>query len=761
MAKKRKKKPKGNPYLGTIIIILGILIGISIFTYDAAADSGIASEIWNLAKAGDFRGIIRLEIANAGGIMGAFISSIVMFAFGLLGFLIPLLIIGSGVNVFTGKGKWHLSGSTKVSFVILILFTVLLTIPIAGLDASQRSGYGAGGAVGYLLAKVFKLLVGTTGAYFVTALLILAILSILYPKAVKSVVNSILRFIGRIFISLFGLMKDLLKSLISGKPAAQKGKKSKVKIIKSPASEKTREELPKEPEKPFKVNIKRQQESSQAEEEEPEEPVTPIRTHSEGEYKFPDISLLDKAVPEELSDSDKDIEERAEILKNTLATFGVKINEDSVESYPGPVITRFEFQPASGIKISQIASLADDLALAMKAQSIRIVAPIPGKGAVGVEIPNKKPQIVKISEIISSPEFRSPKYLIPLALGKDIGGQPFIADLAKMPHLLIAGATGSGKSVCINAIITSIIYKLHPDQARFIFIDPKMLELSIYSGIPHLERPVVTKASRSEKVLQAAVEEMEDRYSQLAEAGVRNIQDYNKKCPENERLPYVIIIVDELADLMMGTSNKIELMITRLAQMARAVGIHLILATQRPSVDVITGLIKANFSSRIAFQVASKVDSRTILDANGAEKLLGAGDMLVMLTGQAEIVRVHGSYVSSEETSRIVDAIGEKEYKPKPVEALQPGQEPEAASSDTVNASDQLFRQAAETVVLHKQGSVSLLQRKLGVGYQRAARLIDQLEEAGVVGPYEGSKSRKVLINEQGLMDMFSGKVNG
>ncbi|MBD3234659.1 MAG: hypothetical protein GF315_13115 [candidate division Zixibacteria bacterium] len=760
MAKKRKKKPKGNPYLGTIIIILGILIGISIFTYDASADSGIAGEIWNLAKAGDFRGILRLEIANAGGIMGAFISSIVMFAFGLLGFLIPLLIIGSGVNVFTGKGKWHLSGNTKVSFAILILFTVLLTIPIAGLDASQRSGYGAGGAVGYLLAKVFKLLVGTTGAYFVTVLLILAILSILYPKAVKSVVNSILRLIGWVFISLFELLKNITKSLISRKPATKKGKKSKVKIIKSPTQETKEETAQKEPEKPFKVNIKRQQDASQAEEE-PEEPITPIRTHSEGEYNFPDISLLDKAVPEESSDSDTDIEERAEILKNTLATFGVKINEDSVESYPGPVITRFEFQPASGIKISQIASLADDLALAMKAQSIRIVAPIPGKGAVGVEIPNKKPQVVKISEIISSPEFRSPKYLIPLALGKDIGGQPFIADLAKMPHLLIAGATGSGKSVCINAIITSIIYKLHPDQARFIFIDPKMLELSIYSGIPHLERPVVTKASRSEKVLQAAVEEMEDRYSQLAEAGVRNIQDYNKKCPENERLPYVIIIVDELADLMMGTSNKIELMITRLAQMARAVGIHLILATQRPSVDVITGLIKANFSSRIAFQVASKVDSRTILDANGAEKLLGAGDMLVMLTGQAEIVRVHGSYVSGEETSRIVDAIGEKEYKPKPVEALQPGQEPEAASSDTVNASDELFRQAAETVVLHKQGSVSLLQRKLGVGYQRAARLIDQLEEAGVVGPYEGSKSRKVLINEQGLMDMFSGKVNG
>jgi len=286
-----------------------------------------------------------------------------------------------------------------------------------------------------------------------------------------------------------------------------------------------------------------------------------------------------------------------------------------------------------------------------------------------------------------------------------------------------------------------------------------MLELSVYSGIPHLERPVVTRPRQAERVLMDAVEEMENRYSILAESGVRNIQNYNQKIASQEQLPYVIIIVDELADLLVGSSNKIELMITRLAQMARAVGIHLILATQRPSVDVITGLIKANFSSRIAFQVASKVDSRTILDANGAEKLLGSGDMLVMLTGQQELIRVHGSYVSSEETSRIVEFLRHEDYRPKPVDSLQQdGQS--RKETVTSGVTDELFRQAAETVVLHKQGSVSLLQRRLGVGYQRAARLIDQLEETGVVGPYDGSKARKVLVNEQYLQTLFSHNAN-
>jgi S-DNA-T family DNA segregation ATPase FtsK/SpoIIIE len=331
-----------------------------------------------------------------------------------------------------------------------------------------------------------------------------------------------------------------------------------------------------------------------------------------------------------------------------------------------------------------------------------------------------------------------------------------VADLAKMPHLLIAGATGSGKSVCMNALITSLIYKLHPLHIRFIVIDPKMLELSVYSAIPHMGRPVVTSPKRAEQVLSDIVVEMEKRYRRLAESGVRNIEDYNKRQQEETKLPYIVVCVDELADLMMSaTSNKVEMLITRLAQMARAVGIHLVLATQRPSVDVITGLIKANFPARIAFQVASKVDSRTIIDANGAEKLLGAGDMLFLSTGQPEPTRIHGAFLSSEETDRIVTFIRDQGLQMMALEGIS---QAEGENTETeVDLGDPLFREACEVVIRHKQGSVSLLQRRLGIGYQRAARLIDKLEHAGVVSPFDGSKAREVIVDQAHVDAMFSG----
>jgi len=642
MAKRRRKKYSGTPILGSVIIILSILYGISVYTYSPESDSGIWRSIWARLTDGNFRELLRIKVANAGGVVGAFCASFTMFVFGKLGWLCPIMIFLSGFSALTGRGKWHFSKNVKLGLIILMLTSALFTVPIAGLDAGDRDGHGPGGAIGYLIAKTIKVMAGTTGAYILTILAIICAMGLISPRAVRKIFNGLLSLIGR----MVGAGLDYIKKspgIFKSKGLSKRvAGKSKIKIIKPETAAPTDDQIQNE-RQPVKVNIKREEIRVQ----EPVEEKTPIRSSLEGEYSFPELSLFDKVEPGGDSESDADIKERAEILKRTLNTFGVKINEDSVESYPGPVITRFEFQPAPGIKVSQFVTLADDLALAMKAKSIRVIAPIPGKGAVGIEIPNKKPHIVPISDLMSSPEFRSNKYMIPLALGKDTGGHPFIADLARMPHLLIAGATGSGKSVCLNGIITSILYRLHPNQARFIFIDPKMLELSVYSGIPHLERPVVTRPRQAERVLMDAVEEMENRYSILAESGVRNIQNYNQKIASQEQLPYVIIIVDELADLLVGSSNKIELMITRLAQMARAVGIHLILATQRPSVDVITGLIKANFSSRIAFQVASKVDSRTILDANGAEKLLGSGDMLVMLTGQQELIRVHGSYVSS------------------------------------------------------------------------------------------------------------------
>ncbi|MFQ6003428.1 MAG: DNA translocase FtsK, partial [Candidatus Zixiibacteriota bacterium] len=466
----------------------------------------------------------------------------------------------------------------------------------------------------------------------------------------------------------------------------------------------------------------------------------------EGEYKYPSLDLLDEPPHFKPSVSGEELNQTAKILKETLATFGVEIEGDRIEKYPGPIITRYEFKPAAGIKVNQVVNLADDLALAMRARKVRIVAPVPGKAAIGVEIPNRNPQVVHLKEILSSIAFQDAEAKLAIAIGKTISGEPFVADLGKMPHLLIAGATGSGKSVCINAITTSLLYRLPPEEIRFILIDPKMLELTVYDGIPHLERSVITNSKTSEHVLSEIVIEMEERYRKLAKAGVRNIEDYNTKQRRDKILPYLVIIVDELADLMMSSSNRTESLVTRLAQMARAVGIHLILATQRPSVDVITGLIKANFSARIAFQVASKIDSRTILDVNGAEKLLGSGDMLFIQPGHPEPRRIHGAYVSSQETQRIVAFIKAQKYEVEPIQILSA--EPIQMPEEEKEKDEDLFRQAVELVIRHKQGSVSLLQRRLAIGYQRAARLIDQLEEEGIVGPYDGSKAREVLVDD-------------
>ncbi|RKX19624.1 MAG: hypothetical protein DRP51_07095, partial [Candidatus Zixiibacteriota bacterium] len=367
-------------------------------------------------------------------------------------------------------------------------------------------------------------------------------------------------------------------------------------------------------------------------------------------------------------------------------------------------------------------------------------------------------RLVYLKEILASEVYSDSRHKLPLALGKSISGRPFVTDLTKMPHLLIAGATGSGKSVCINAIITSLIYRLHPEELKLIFIDPKMLELSVYAGIPHLGRPVVTNAKRAEKVLSDAVIEMENRYKKLAGAAVRSIEDYNaRQKKDEEKLPYIVIVVDELADMMMASSSsRIEMLITRLAQMARAVGIHLILATQRPSVDVITGLIKANFSARIAFQVATKIDSRTILDCNGAEKLLGNGDMLFLQPGHPEPTRLHGAFISSAETDRLVKFI--LAQIPEEEKIPEEDQRKEQDAIDAIDLSDPVFIEAAETVIRHKQGSVSLLQRKLGIGYQRAARLIDKLEEAKIVSAYDGSKAREVLVDRAFLDELLASR---
>jgi S-DNA-T family DNA segregation ATPase FtsK/SpoIIIE len=506
-----------------------------------------------------------------------------------------------------------------------------------------------------------------------------------------------------------------------------------------------------------------------------------------GGDELPSPELLTPGVPRNPDISKRELDAMGEKLMDALRTF--RVEGELVGRTTGPVVTQFEIEPAPGVKVRQIANLSNDLALAMRAPSIRIVAPIPGRGAVGVEVPNPVSEIVPLRELIEARDFQNARAALPIVLGKDLEGKPVVADLAKMPHLLIAGATGSGKSVCVNTIITSLVYRHTPKTLRFLMVDPKMVELSVYNTLPHLRHKVITDNRDAASVLKWAQLEMQDRYELLAANGCRNVQEFNKrvqdgadlKLPKRPNvafeemtykgnvLPYIVVIVDEMADLMMTVPGEVETPIAMLAQKARAIGIHLILATQRPSVNVITGLIKANFPSRIAFRVASQIDSRTIIDGAGAEALLGNGDMLFIPPGKSEASRLQGAYLSSEDTERLMgwyqgtrDAkraalaaqglVLDESYDAEPdiletvrqKEALEAGQ----ADADAADASDRdkLFREAAEVVVQNQQGSTSLLQRRLKVGYGRAARIIDQLHAAGVLGPPDGPKPRDVLV---------------
>ena len=469
-------------------------------------------------------------------------------------------------------------------------------------------------------------------------------------------------------------------------------------------------------------------------------------------YKFPPVTLLSKGSRSSKNKGD-DIIETANKLKETLSTFGVEVSIDPDNCSKGPAVTRYELTPAPGVKVSRIVSLSDDIKLSLGAADIRIEAPIPGKSAVGIEVPNSESSAVPFRDLIESSDFHNSKSNLAFAVGKDLSGQVVISDIAKMPHLLIAGATGSGKSVCINTIIMSILYKAHPEDVKLILIDPKVVELSVYNGIPHLLLPVVTDPKQASASLHWGVSEMEDRYKKFADAGVRDLKGYNEKAAEDptiSKLPQVVIIVDELADLMMVAGKEVEESICRLAQLARAAGIHLIIATQRPSVDVITGLIKANMPSRIAFSVSSGIDSRTILDSNGAEKLLGKGDMLFFPQGMNKPSRVQGCFVSDNEVLDVVDFIKNqniKGYDERIMETVKNN-----GVSGTVAAPggdlDELFGQAGMFIIGKEKASIGALQRAFKIGFNRAARIMDQLEAKGVVGPEEGTKPRKILMDE-------------
>ena len=498
---------------------------------------------------------------------------------------------------------------------------------------------------------------------------------------------------------------------------------------------------------------------------------------------LPPMEFMSATDNEDRGDMENELDALGDVLIDKLRTFNVE-SEISGRT-TGPVVTQYEVIPAPGVKVNKIANLDADLALAMKAKSIRIVAPIPGKGAVGVEIPNPEPEVVRLRDILDSPTYLRSRAELPLALGKDLNGRPYVADLRKMPHVLIAGATGSGKSICLNTIVTSLVYRHTPKTLRFLMLDPKMVELSTYRLLPHLRHKVVTDPRDAAGLLKWAVLEMDRRYNLLGANGVRSIGEFNERFEEGRTLrrreprgpeedpdrwlytdgvlPYIVVVVDELADLMMTVQSEVEKPLTHLAQKARAIGIHLIVATQRPSVNVITGLIKANFPSRIAFRVASKTDSRTILDQNGADALLGNGDMLFLPPGSSEPIRIQGAYISTPETDRMMAwycdqtelrnaALDEKDAQQE-ADVLEQVKiyESESELSSALNAGgssdwDDLFRAAAEVCVHHDQGSTSLLQRRLKIGYGRAARIVDQLHDAEILGPSEGSKAREVLV---------------
>jgi S-DNA-T family DNA segregation ATPase FtsK/SpoIIIE len=519
-----------------------------------------------------------------------------------------------------------------------------------------------------------------------------------------------------------------------------------------------------------KVNIQKTGELPEKKEknETEDEQKLPNQWEENIDYKIPGLDLLDPAPEENYQVAEEELTRNAELLKEKLKLFDIEIKDISVT--PGPVVTLYEIVPAPGVKISKIVGLENDIALALSARGIRIIAPIPGKGAIGVEIPNAVASLVNARAVIG--RINESDAELPLALGKTISGDVYVADLAKMPHLLIAGSTGSGKSVGINMIVSSLLYTKHPSEVKFVMVDPKKIELSFYNKLrkhylavsPDLDEEIITNPQNAILALKSAEYEMERRYDKLAKAGVRNIVDYNKKVKDpktrphdtdkikHHPIPYIIVIVDELADLMITAGKEVEEPITRLAQLARAVGIHLVLATQRPSVNVITGVIKANFSSRIAYQVATKIDSRTILDMNGAEQLLGRGDMLFLPTGSPKPIRVQNAFISTEEVEKITNYVYSQQAYSKPYFLPSLYDKKKETSSGVSTDLDPMFEDAAKVIVRHQQGSVSLLQRRLKLGYSRAARIVDQLEEAGIVGPNDGSKARSVLVeNEEQL----------
>ncbi|MGV8074270.1 MAG: DNA translocase FtsK [Syntrophobacteraceae bacterium] len=684
------------------------------------------------------------------GFFGANISWLLLFLFGIGAYAIPLTGLWCSWVLFRGNRPFPYGWLQWFGIILLSLsFMGLATLHQPTIRLMNQEIL-SGGKIGIFIADVLVKRLYSVGAHVLLIGLFLIALVLATPFSLKWTFE----YISRCTISFMTwLHRQIGRIRRKGLQQEDRSTKKKISALNQAESFKKYSppvELLPAPQLEPKRKIKK------------EIPVELLPPGTPGHYALPVLDILDTYEGDGPKPDWKKLEGDARILEEKLSDFGVQGKVMAIS--PGPVITMFEYAPAPGIKISRIVGLSDDLSMALKATSIRVVAPIPGKAAIGIEIPNARRELVSIRAVLESDVFSSSPSPLTFALGKDITGHPVAANLGKMPHLLIAGATGTGKSVCINTILSSLLYRNIPDDMRLLLIDPKRIELSSFEGIPHLIHPVVTDAKMATRALRWAVQEMELRYKLLADKNARNIEGYNKilareKLKDNKpkadqtaeselqhhRLPYVVIIIDELADLMMVASREVEESITRLAQMARAAGIHLILATQRPSVDVLTGIIKANIPTRISFQVSSRIDSRTILDASGAESLLGSGDMLFLPPGTGKIQRIHGAFISENEVQKLTRFWqGQKLVEDPLIERVDFHDQ---SSSDAISEDDldEKYEEAIELVLETRQASISMLQRRLRVGYNRAARMIEMMEQQGIVGASDGIKPREVF----------------
>ncbi|MCZ6625666.1 MAG: DNA translocase FtsK 4TM domain-containing protein [Deltaproteobacteria bacterium] len=733
--------------LGVVLFVLAFFITLSLLSYDPR-DRSLNTPSGSL------------ETHNWTGVVGAYLADFLLQGLGLSAYLLSLYLFIASYYLF--RESYQGIRLTKVSTYALLLWSVAIILSFLN---NAGVGSEAGGIIGDFSKELLISLFSRVGAYLIVlSALLLSIMSVTQISLV-SVLEIGKKWTGKSrkwgMVALKGLNKRWRER--REKRGAENTKKERREFVPPPIvlKEEVREEPPKRPKK----------KSAPAQEQ------FSFPEIGQG-YTLPSLAFLDSPDGEHVKIDKETLEANSLILQKKLADFGVE--GEVVAVRPGPVITMYEFKPAPGVKVRSIVTLADDLSMALRAVSVRILAPIPGESVVGIEIPNPRREKVFLKQILEGDAYQNAESKLTLALGKDISGSPFLTDLARMPHLLVAGATGTGKSVFINAMILSALYKATPQDVQFIMIDPKMLELTIYEDLPHLLVPVVTDAKKAAAAFFWAMDEMDRRYRLMRDKGVRNLDQYNRllekervherevielKEPEesgegheiagdleekaplvHEQLSRIVIVVDELADLMMTVGRDIEEYITRLAQKARAAGIHMILATQRPSVDVITGLIKANFPARISFQVTTRVDSRTILDSMGAERLLGDGDMLFMPPGTARLTRIHGAYVSEQEIRKVMEFIKQQAkpcYRPEVFDAKK-----EIEAGEVDEDYDEMYDLAVELVTENQQASISMVQRRLRVGYNRAARMIEQMEREGIVGPAEGGKLREVYARK-------------